>query len=287
MEDDRPEKALEPTSPKSEGAALLGASEDEDVFATWARLRPSFCAALQAAKPSERAKSDAADMGRNEQDTEDEVSAEEAQEDGTDNDSSCAESESSQYGDGAEDPSAPRRRLERLARRLRRSHRKVRQVMKTAEEEASELLAFFGEAAASQRKGALTSLQVFLGNVQAFAKQFASAVQEVKAHHGQGQSAGQGRLQRSASLARRIGDEAPGESGRPTAPRRSLSSGAIRQERQGVPQSRRPGRTKTRHMEPTRAMPSREHPVLLSNQEIKAQLMAPISPGADPFARKL
>jgi len=290
MEDDSPEKVLAPTSPKSKGAALLGASEDEDVFATWARLRPSFCAALQAAKPSERAKSDAADVGRNEQNSEDEESAAEARKDGAENDSSCAESESSEGGDGSEDPAAPRRRLERLARRLRRSHRKVRQVMKTAEEEASELLAFFGEAVPSQRKGALTSLQVFLGNVQAFAKQFASAVQEVKAHHG-GHSSGQGRLQRSASLARRIGDEAPGESGRPTAPRRSvtrsLSSGAIRQERPGIQQTRRPGRTKTRHMEPTRAMPSREHPVLLSNQEIKAQLMAPISPGTDPFSRKL
>ncbi|CAE7247656.1 unnamed protein product [Symbiodinium natans] len=155
----------------------------------------------------------------------------------------------------------------------------VLQAIMTAEEEAAELLAFFGEAAPPQRRGALASLQVFLGNVQAFAKQFASAVQEVKAHHGHGHGhAGQGRLQRSASLARRIGDEEPRESGRPSAARRSLSSGAVRQE--GPVQPRRLGRTKTRHMEPTRAFPaSREHPVLLSHQEIKAQLKAPLTPG--------
>eukprot|EP00435_Cladocopium_sp_Y103_P058218 s241_g20.t1 len=138
----------------------------------------------------------------------------------------------------------------------------------------------------------------FLINVNTFAKHFACAVREVRAHH---------QRQRSDSLARRMGQfhfvaafafrrqhylklegarfqqlckRVPHYYSRPRRFARSSSTGAIGRTEAAAPsgQPRRLRRTKTRLDNQA------ERPVLLAN-DIKAQLLAPGSIDIDPFKR--
>lgn len=245
-------------SPKSEGAALTSEVPDEemDPFALWARLRPSFGLEMQKAIEALKSKQNTAEGSAAipEGDLE-EMSEEESVESASD------------ATEGEEDQ--PLQRLKRLEMRLRRHRHGLKKALRDGERRAAEILSFFGEPPPSRAQGSLVSLQDFLSNVSTFAKHFASAVKEVRAHH---------QRQRSDSLPRRLeGEEASRRFSR------SNSTGALSardgRARPEGPKTRALRRTKTRHLER-----GSEHPVLLNNQEIKQQLLAPHE-GADPFKR--
>jgi len=259
---------LSPLSPKSEGGALIGAEsdQDEDPFAIWARLRPSFCAEMEkAAESAQRSREAMQQMSACKMETVEDNDLEESSQEEVAADGNG--SSASDATDAEED--LPLERLKRLEKRLKRHRHKLRKALREGERDAAEILSFFGEPPVPRTRGSLASLQEFLSNVNTFAKHFASAVREVRAHH---------QRQRSDSLPRRMGQQ---DASRRYS--RSNSAGAItRAVDAGVPatgQPRRLRRTKTRHLD----RQGNEHPVLLSNQEIKAQLLAPSTGALDPF----
>lgn len=251
---------LSPLSPKSEGGALRCESEqDDDPFAIWARLRPSFCAEMQKAVESAEQR-EAMQMNKQRVETVKDCDLEDSSEE----EAAAADTNENSGSDSTEaEEDVPLERLKRLEKRLKYHRHGLRKALREGERDAAEILSYFGEPPAPRLRGSLASLQEFLVNVNTFAKHFACAVREVRAHH---------QRQRSDSLARRMGQDTSRRFAR------SSSTGAIGRTETAAPsgQPRRLRRTKTRLDNQA------ERPVLLAN-DIKAQLLAPGS--IDPFKR--
>lgn len=202
----------------------------EDPFERLAKLRPSFCAALQAAVQT-AAEARASRLPGKAEGTEDDrdvtafsmlaesvasshpssseaASAVEGVAGESESRASDSSGEETHASSSAESQSEelPLHRLQCLAAKLQREGRRLEKTIRSSESVARTTLAFFGESVGPS--GGLAALQAFLAQVSSFARDFALAVKKVKEHHARKQRSQSLGLSRGRQLHQRCGSAA-------------------------------------------------------------------------------